>query len=487
MSLQRSLRLVGLLFVLLLQPLLALAQDCPPADRSSWANGAQICANLADRQACYAAGSADLTRRDNAPPDELTAPGTTGIVSALKSITLSPDGLFAFTTAAHLKKDDVTVVLFGSVSLEDRRSGKYVAPATPAPEADTGVPGFTLQAVTWFDGTVLNSSPSIIAPQSGTIPKDITVTIDGRSGQGSQAYVHVTAPDGTSGWTSAPMFNLPDGSSADTSLDFNKLPIIASPAASQRTGPFSRMTFTGSPCPASGMVIQSPKDGDHARFTLNGHMMVLGSTIYVYMDKDGRLVYVTLEGFNYIFTDDGVVVVPAGSQVRIAPDGTVGEVEPYDPGAIFVLPEGLLPIGVAPPTPLTPEQINASPEAPYPGAWSLQIFNWQQSGDCPYPPGTISAVGDFYQEYEWNGDPSQLIDYWTSGQAQAVASDYNVHFDFSQPTPGKYVFTATPNDTDSIQVTFTHPSQSFIAIFASLHTGSNCVVSAQGLLIGSGP
>src|SRR5690349_2515780 len=101
--------------LILVAPTLAIAADCPTTDTSAWANAAQVCAAQTDGDGCFAAGSVQLDKRDGAPAESFSAPGSIDRSRMIKAIHPAADGLFVIKTAAHLKADDTTIVVFGNV------------------------------------------------------------------------------------------------------------------------------------------------------------------------------------------------------------------------------------------------------------------------------------------------------------------------------------------------------------------------------------
>src|SRR5207244_689239 len=118
------------------------------------------------------------------------SPGDKTEASAIKSIDLEADSAALIDSAANLKTGDATLVLFGKAQLKDLMSGKYKPPA-PVDQADNN---FTVQATTWYQGTLLNKTPQLIALDTvATLDANVTVTVNARTGDTSMDYVRAVA------------------------------------------------------------------------------------------------------------------------------------------------------------------------------------------------------------------------------------------------------------------------------------------------------
>jgi hypothetical protein len=481
MTIQAFLKGAAVLWLLAAAP--ALAQACPAADSTLWAAAAQACTKTQDSQACLGAGHVTPAARKGAPQFSFAAPGDTVEAAALQSVDLDANSAAVIHTPANLKQGQVTLALFGDVQLADTVKSKYIPPK-PAVSGDTT---FTMQAKTWFQGTPLNKTPDLIAYQPvATLDKDVTVTITGRTGDTSHDFVRVLTVDGIAGWTTPPMFKLPNGKSVDQSPDFLKLPLIdIQSATGARKSPFEQITFQGAPCPGSGLLISVPKGSGVVWFQINKHWLTLASTLFIYDTPDGGTVYATLEGTVVIYIQDKALLIPGGSQVTVASDGSIGPLAPNDPSALQLAALTLLPDGITADPPLTAAQIDAwaNPSADAPiqgGSWLLMLFGWDVSGTCPYPSSIVNSLGDINEYFTWDGNVDDLIQYWKSGTAQGVAASGGVNFEFRQDGDD-YIFTSV-NGTTNTQVTFRRVSQSYFAVFSDLSSGADCLLSGYGLL-----
>jgi hypothetical protein len=483
MILKRPLKFVFGLLLLMAAPTITLAQDCPASDPSLWTAAAAACINAAANQACFGGGYATVKARADAPAFSFAVAGDVAESGALKSIDLDAGSAAVIHTPANLKDGQATLVLFGDAMLKDDASGKYKS----SQPVSGGEANFTLQATTWFQGTLLNRTPDLIALDTvATVDKGVTLTLNGRTGDTPQDYVSVIAPDGSVGWTTPGMFKLADGTSVDQAPDFLRLPLVDIDAVrGLKHAPFERITFTPStPCADNGLLIQVPKtDGHDVWFEINGQVAALQSTLFVYTTADGGTVYNTLEGDVTLYGNDTAVAIPGGGEATVAPDGTISPVQPYDPSIINDAPVGLLPDVVTPDPPLgqsLPTPGATPPATPEPGVWALEIWFWEVDGDCPYPPSIVSAMPVLDYEFNWDGGPSDLVNYWTSGFAQMTALTSGIDFLFTQEG-SDYVFSSVGKTTTN-QLTFRRVGDYSFAVFSSIFSGTDCVLTGKGKL-----
>jgi hypothetical protein len=482
MLLKFLLKFVFGVLLLLAAPINALAQDCPTPDANLWTTFAGVCADVPAGGACFAGGQATVKARSDAPDFSFASPGDKTEAGAIKSIDLEANSAALIDSAANLKTGEATLILFGKAQIKDLMSGKYKAPA-PAGQADNN---FTIQANTWYQGTLLNRTPQLLSLDTvATLDANVTVTVNARTGDTPMDYVRAVAPDGSVGWIGPAMFKLPDGTSLDQSPDFLKLPLVdAGSASGGNHTPFQRLTFESAPCAGNGLLISTPKTDGHAVwFEINGQTVALHSTIYIYGTADGDTVYVTLEGSAIVYLGGTAVAIPGGTQVTVLPDGTFGPLQPYDPAIIGEIPTGMLPADFVPDPPLTPEQINllaTPPPSTEPGFWALELWFWEVDGDCPYPAQMVNAMPVMEMDFTWDGGPSDLIQYWTSGQAQSTAQDSGINFDFTQ-NGGDYIFSSLGKTTTN-QLIFRRVGPYSFAVFSSIASGDSCVLTGKGIL-----
>jgi hypothetical protein len=469
-------------FMLLAAPITALSQDCPTPDPNFWTTFAGPCSDVPVGGACFAGGQATVKARGEAPDFSFASPGDKTEAGAIKSIDLEANSAALIDSVANLKVGEATLVLFGKAQLKDLMSGKY-KPPTPTNQGDNN---FTVQATTWYQGTLLNRTPQLLSLDTvATLDANVTVTVNARTGDSPMDYVRAIAPDGSVGWIQPGMFKLPDGTSLDQSPDFLKLPLVdvASASGGNHT-PFQRLTFESAPCAGNGLLISTPKTDGHAVwFEINGQTVALHSTIYIYNTADGGTVYVTLEGSAIVYLSGTAVTIPGGAQVTVLPDGTFGPLQPYDPAIIGEIPTGMLPSDFVPDPPLTPEQIDVQatpPATTEPGFWALELWFWEADGDCPYANQMVNTLPTLEQDFTWDGGPTDLIQYWTSGQAQSTAQDSGINFDFTQDG-GDYIFSSTGKTTTS-QVIFRRVGTYTFAVFSSVASGESCVLTGKGVL-----
>lgn len=482
MTLRFPVKLVFGVLIIVAAPVAALAQDCQPPAPDMWTAFAGVCPDIPAGGACFAGGQATVKARSDAPDFSFSAPGDIAEAGAIKSIDLQANSAAVIESAANLKTGDATLVLFGQAQLKDLMGGKYKPPAP----ADQGDNNFTVQGTTWFQGTLLNRTPQLLSLDTvATLDMNVTITVNARTGDSPMDYVRAVAPDGSVGWTTPGMFKLVDGTSLDQSPDFLKLPLVdAASASGGNHTPFQRLTLESAPCVGNGLLISTPKtDGHSVWFEVNGQTVALHSTIYIYPTPDGGTVYVTLEGSAVVYLDGTAVTIPGGAQVTVLPDGTFGPLQPYDPIILWEIPTDMLPGDFVPDPPLTPEQIAAlgsPPPAAEPGVWALELWFWEADGDCPYSTQIVNALPTMEQDYTWAGGPSDLITYWTSGEAQAVAQDAGITYDFTQDG-GDYIF-SHGGDTTSTQVIFRRVGTYTFAVFSSVATGDSCMLTGKGVL-----
>lgn len=144
--------------------------------------------------------------------------------------------------------------------------------------------------------------------------------------------------------------------------------------------------------PDSGILIQTPQGVGKVTFEANNALIELGSTAYFQAQPDGDMTISVVEGQAVITVQDTVVIVPAGTRVRIPLDadnranGTPIGPEPYVDADLVALPVAHLERVVSIAPALTEEEIVAILENPVEVTPDVSAAGG--SGNAPLTSGT---------------------------------------------------------------------------------------------------
>lgn len=364
-------RLLGMAVIITVVSLAATV----PGTTSATAQGQQIaaCSQIVERaleitethcegtgrnQACY--GHTNLVAHPQAEAEQFVfvEAGDTVKVDQMQSLRLGRMDESAGTWGIALlrlqasipnsRPENVTVVLFGDVAIED---------ATP------DLPTLYAQPDTSMNVNV-RSAPSVDGIALGTLaPNDVTLA-NGRSAD--SAWLRITLPDtGTNGWAFADLLAV-DG-------DLSELKAVT--AAEPVYGPMQAFTLqTGiddAPCveaPQSGLIIQTPEGMGKITFLINEIDIQLGSTVFFQAEAGNRMDVSVVEGSATVSADGVTQYVPAGMALSVplsaegAPAGPPQNPRPYDMSDVAALPTLLLPRAVTVAEPFTPPAVVDVPD-----------------------------------------------------------------------------------------------------------------------------
>ncbi len=375
--------LTKLLFTLLLLCLAptVFAQDACPAIVSAALDATQNACDATGRnQVCYGNVLLNATPQTGAAAFTFAKPGDKADVGGVQSLTLSTMntadqqwGVALMKLQANLPDtlpgQNVTVVLFGDVAIQNEGTSAAQPTATPAPPA---TPTPVLIGVTPSNKINVRSAPSTSASVVSSIPKGDTLQADGRTDAGD--WLHVDLGGGQYGWVFAQLVK------ADS--DVSVLPVMTGDASSSAEaapteaaaapifGPMQAFYFTSgandAPCaqaPDSGILIQTPEGAGKINLDVNDVSIQLGSTAYLQAQKSGNMTVSVIEGQGIVTAQGVTVTVPAGSQVIIPLDANglasgapVGP-QPYDNAKLAPLPISLLGRSITIAPALTADQI----------------------------------------------------------------------------------------------------------------------------------
>lgn len=398
------------------------ADQCAAVLRAAWASMTTECAEQPTMTACYGSQSASVAGSDDVT---FAAPGDIAPLTAIDALTLDgvdvTQGQWSLVRVAlryNFSDESLPLYVMGETTLENAGS------------RDADLPSARVQ-VTSERGAIVRAAPDINAAQTGVYFTGATVLATGRNNDGS--WIRVYNDDGTFGWINALVFR---------QRDLTGVPIVA-PDSDALFGSFQAFTLQTSPpdrtdcqrIPPSGVLIQTPADGDSARLAVNDVTLLIAPASTVFLSADDALSVDVLEGEA---AADGVTVVVGGNLTQgagDAEDGDAPQAPTYDYNRVALLPLDSLPRpifaaldfstlvrpavdapleGIAPDAPCVIAAVNGPVnvrEAPSPNARVRYVM---QIGESAAPDGRAGGTDNVLW---WRLAP----DVWVSSNAAGVA------------------------------------------------------------------
>jgi hypothetical protein len=383
-------KLAILLFLLCFAPAALAQTDCPTLVTTALETATSNCDSTGRNQACYGNITLIAEAQDNIDDFHFEQAGDLADVAAIQSLQLSSYDADAGVWGVALMKlhanlsqdvpDDVTLLLFGDVTIENR------------------VGGVTLQATTNASARARSAPTTEANNVLMAIPPGTQVTLNGRTDVGDWLRVILQDRGGMSAWVSASLLNITGDA---TTLDVVK---ASDPVFGAMQAFYLKTGVDDRPCaeaPDSGLLIQTPEGAGTVSFLVNEVNIELGSTAYIQSGNNTMTISV-VEGRAKVQADNVTQFVPAGTATTVpltpdgrSPDGAPTFPQPYDYAALLALPVGIAPAQtLSLPSPL-PEAVEVAPAvledevsaaigaafAPYGGMDGMYVLN--------YVPGTL--------------------------------------------------------------------------------------------------
>lgn len=377
--------------LLCVTPVILAQESCPALVTSALQAVTSTCESTGRNQACY--GNISLQAVPQAGVSNFTFEKAGDIVdvSNIQTLTLSSLNADADEWGVALLKvqanvpdtlpgQNVTLLLFGDVEVQNAAEASEVATATPPPTATPAIIEVTANSTINVRG-----EPSTSGAVVGSLAGSTTVKADGRNAAGD--WLHIQLADGTIGWVFAQLVTANGDANTlpETTGEISDVPASTEVAPAEPAyGPMQAFYFkTGvndSPCseaPDSGILIQTPEGAGKIDLVINQVNVSLGSTAYVQAQPSGDMVVNVVEGEAQLSASGATITVPAGTRARIPldADGAANSApvgpEPYVETDFGELPLGVLPRVISVKPSLTAAEIAAlAPGLPVVGTWT---------------------------------------------------------------------------------------------------------------------
>jgi len=300
--------LIYMIFVVQLTIIVsAQATECPVDFDSALITANGICLGTGRNQVCYGNNDVNLMSYDEASID-FNAPGDLADINKIRTLSLSALdvesgqwGIAIMRLLANLdpsQSEDVTVVLYGDVEIEDASNNPAV------------------QIVTATTYSNLRRLPNSSTPVMDSVAPDDIVHITGRLQDNS--WVRVVNPQtNIVGWMASSLLN---------NIDFDTLDIVD--AREPYFAPMQAFYFQSgadsvdcADVPRDGIIVQTPEGLRRVTLWVNevtiDFLPGIGATASIQTEADGAMSINVLEGSVFVGSDTEGYLAVAGSSVKV--------------------------------------------------------------------------------------------------------------------------------------------------------------------------
>ncbi len=367
------------------------AAECPVIVQRALATTDRLCDGTGRNQACYGHIALEAQPQPDVNDFVFVSEGDRAHVSDLQSLRLSQMDLLTGTWGIALLRlqaglpdtapDNVTIVLFGDVTLENRGQSLPEIPVQSTNPAGVNIRRLPDAA---SDGLIVGR----------LLPGEPAFAV-GRLADSSWLYVRHPL-SGHTGWILTRLLTV-EG-------DLDTLTVFERDATYY--GPMQAFTFQSAhddaPCaeaPQSGLMIQTPEGSAKVTFLINEVDIQLGSTVFFQAEAGGELVVRVVEGGANVSAGGRTQIAPAGTEGAVPvddelrPAGPPSPPQPYDMDDVAALPVTLLPReGVIAP-PYTAGTSGTIPAVPGVSPAVPGTTTTDSSLSSDLPPGLIDNPG----------------------------------------------------------------------------------------------
>jgi len=316
-------------FVILTISLVVTAQttSCPVHFQRAVNQTETVCDGTGRNQACYGNNTVSLTPFTETAEIDFSMPGDLADVEMIRVLSLSALddttgewGITMMRLLANLNPsstDDVTLLLFGDVELEN------------AAEATTSQPATTLSVAN------IRQYPTTSATVVASLMEDIQINAVGKNADSTWIQVHDEV-ENVSGWIHSDLLTV-ENLDAVPQVESTR-PYFGPMQAFYFRGRNSDGAFDCASIPSDGLYIQTPEGVGRVTIWVNevtvDFLSNTGSTAFIHPQVDDTMTIDVLEGSASITSDQGGYVAVAGSSVSV--DGnttgspTVNPPQPLD-------------------------------------------------------------------------------------------------------------------------------------------------------------
>lgn len=307
-------------FVVLTITFVATAQTtpCPVYYQRAVTQAETACDDINRNQACYGNNAVNLIPFSNDTEINFAVPGDLADVEVIRVLSLSALntesgewGISMMRLLANINPsntDDVTLLLFGDVEMEDASEHTITQPITTNSIAN------------------VRQYPNTTATVIASFPDNLPLNAVGRTEDGSWIQIHDTASN-TSGWIHSDLL---------TGDNIETLQVIES--TQPYYGPMQAFYFRGESAsgqvgcnaiPSDGLLIQTPEGVGRVTLWVNevtiDFLSNSGATALVSPNIDDVMTVDMLEGTASVQSDNGGYVAVAGSSVTVETNTSSGD------------------------------------------------------------------------------------------------------------------------------------------------------------------
>ena len=344
--------LIYMIFLLQVVIVSGQVSECPIGLDIVLSTANEICIGTGRNQVCYGNNDVNLTSYDETQI-EFNSPGDLANLNKIRALSLSALdvdtnqwGIAVMRLLANLdpsQAEDVTVLLFGDVALED---------------ASNNPNELIITATTYSN---LRRLPDSRTPVMDSVAPDDIIHLTGRLADNS--WVRVVNPKtNIAGWMASSLLN---------DIDFEALDIVD--ARQPYFAPMQAFYYQSgtdsidcTSVPRDGMIVQTPEGLRRVTLWINevtiDFLSNTGATASIQTEADGSMSINVLEGSAYVGSDTEGYLAVAGSSVNVRPsvDGkpvSISKPTSTDMEIINGIPIDLLDHEIVLPAPASDEQI----------------------------------------------------------------------------------------------------------------------------------
>ncbi len=353
----------------------AAAQDglCPALVENALAVTENLCDGIGRNEACYGHTALQAEPQPDIASFTFDTEGDVEPIDQIRTLRLSlmdvDNGLWGVSLlrlqASYLASqpdDNVTMVLFGGIELENHMTNEPTLEATVSADSKVNV----------------RLGPSATDRVIGSVLPGQVITATGRSQDGEWTRIVLPAT-GTTGWVANWLIT--------SENDLATLDVVDGSA--KYYGPMQAFTLNTGPndtvcdeSPGNGLLIQTPEGAAKVTLLINEVDVQVGSTVYFTAEAGSEMAIYVIEGAARVTVDDEVQIARAGTALTVPMDANLAAAGPPTSETAFDVNN---PVLQALPLLLLPQEVEVVPfEEPIIDTGDPDE---PQVAMCHYPPG----------------------------------------------------------------------------------------------------
>lgn len=355
------------------------AQDglCPALVQNAIAVTEDLCNGIGRNEACYGHTALLAEPQPDIASFTFDTEGDVEQIDQIRTLRLSlmdvDNGLWGVSLLrlqasyqTSQPDDNVTMVLFGGVELENQMTNEPTLEATVSADSKVNV----------------RLGPSANDRVIGSVLPGQVVTATGRSQDGEWTRIVLPAT-GTTGWVANWLIT--------SESDLTTLDVVDGSA--KYYGPMQAFTLNTGPndtvcdeSPGNGLLIQTPEGAAKVTLLINEVDVQVGSTVYFTAEAGNEMAIYVIEGRARVTVDDEVQIARAGTALTVPMDENLVAAGPPTSEAAFDVND---PVLQALPLSLLPQEVEIVPFTSEP---EPVVVETGQVAMCHIPPGNPDAA-----------------------------------------------------------------------------------------------